>query len=145
MTKIPLFMGKSLGFDRYMVSMSVKYCNLPCFFTKAIVDTGCPYTIISESTLKKTRIPYNDKLFKCQVQLGNIPLELKELGICELQFRDENGNIIKFKQEIYVGIPIMKGYLAQELPSFIGKDLMDTNFISVINKKDGSSHLYLDD
>ena len=119
MFKIPLFSGKSLGFIRDMVTFSVKYGNLPNFFCKAIVDTGCPFTIISESSIKRTRIPYNTKPSKYNVELGSINLELKELGICELYFRDENGEIRKFEQEIYIGIPLVKGYLAQELPSFI--------------------------
>jgi len=60
MFKIPLFTGKSLGFDRDMVTFSIKYGNLPNFFCKAIIDTGCPFTIVSESSIKRTRIPYRD-------------------------------------------------------------------------------------
>ena len=141
MFKIPLFSGKSLGFERDMVAFSVKYENLPNFFCKGIVDTGCPFTIISESSIKRTRIPYNCKPSKYNVQHGNINMDLIELGICEINFRDENGDVKKFEQEIYVGIPKVKGYLAQELPSFIGKDFLNNHSLSIINKKEGDNYL----
>lgn len=145
MSKILLFRGNSLGFDRDMVTFSVKYGDLPNFFCKGIVDTGCPYTIINENTIKKTRISYCSRPTKCDVQLGNIAMELRELGICELSFRDENGNIKNFEQVIYIGIPKVKGYLSQELPSFIGKDFLNNHSLSIVNKKDGANYLLVDD
>ncbi|MAG40061.1 hypothetical protein CMI41_03775 [Candidatus Pacearchaeota archaeon] len=145
MFKIPLFSGKSLGFDRDMVTFSVKYGSLSSFFCKAIVDTGCPFTIISESSIKRTRIPYSSKPSKYNVQIGNISMDLIELGVCEINFRDENGNTKTFEQEIYVGIPRVKGYLAQELPSFIGKDFLNNHSISIINKKEGDNYLLVED
>jgi len=145
MFKIPLFSGKSLGFERDMVTFSVKYGNLPNFFCKGIVDTGCPFTIISESSIKRTRIHYSSKPSKYNVQLGSINMDLIELGICEINFRDENGEIKKFEQEIYVGIPKVKGYLAQELPSLIGKDFLNNHSLSIINKKGGESCLVGED
>lgn len=143
MNKIPLFIGKSLGFDRDMIVFSVKYGNLPNFFTKAILDTGCPFTIISESTIKKTRIPYSDKPTKFNVQLGTIPLDLKELGGCEISLRDEKNESLKFKQELFVGIPSVRGYISQELPSLVGKDFLNKHSLSIINKKEGN-YLLLD-
>lgn len=126
--------------------LSIKYGNLPNFFCKAIVDTGCPFTIISESSIKKTRIPYNSKKsFKYNVQIGNISMELKELGMCEINFRDDENKTKAFEQELYVGIPLTRGYLSQELPSFIGKDCLDKHSISIINKKDGKNYLLVDD
>src|SRR3989344_925826 len=145
MFKIPLFSGKSLGFDRDMVTFSVKCGSLPNLFCKGIVDTGCPFTIISESSIKRTGISYCSKPSKYNVQLGNINMDLIELGVCEINFRDKNGDIKKFEQEIYVGIPKVKGYLAQELPSFIGKDFLNNHSISIINKKEGDNYLLGDD
>ena len=145
MFKIPLFSGKSLGFERDMVTFSVKYGNFPNLFCKGIVDTGCPFTIISESSIKRTRIPYNSKPSKYNVQLGNINMELRELGICEINFRDEKGDINKFEQDVYVGIPLVKGYLAQELPSFIGKDFLNNHSLSIINKKEEDNYLMGED
>ncbi len=141
MIKIPLFNSKSLGFDRDMVVFSVKYSSLPEFFAKAIIDTGCPFTIISENVIKRTRISYSSKETKYVVQLGNISLELKELGLCDLNFKDENSNPVKFQQDIYIGIPVIKGFLAQELPSFIGKDFLNNNSLSIINRKEGNNYL----
>jgi len=39
------------------------------------------------------------------------------------------------EQEIYVGIPKLKSYLAQELQSFIGKDFLNNYSISILIKK----------
>jgi len=72
-------------------------------------------------------------------------MDLIELGVCELIFRDENEGIRRFQQEIYVGIPKVKGYLAQELPSFIGKDFLNNHSISIINKKEEDNYLLVDD
>ena len=72
-------------------------------------------------------------------------MELRELGICELNFRDEKGDIKKFEQEVYVGIPLVKGYLAQELPSFIGKDFLNNHSLSIINKKEEDNYLMGED
>ncbi len=71
-------------------------------------------------------------------------MDLIELGSCEINFRDENGDVKKFEQEIYVGIPKVRGYLAQELPSFIGKDFLNNHSISIINKKDRDNYLLVD-
>ena len=138
MGKIPLFVGKSLGFDRDMVAFSVRYGSLPNFFARGMVDTGCPFVVISESTIKKTRINYCDKPIKYNVQVGQILLELRELGECEICFRDENNNPIKFKHNIFVGTPTVRGFLSQEIPSFIGKDFLNKYSLSIINKKEGN-------
>ena len=135
--KIPLFKGKSLGFERDMVTFSVRGKNI-FLLSRGIVDTGCPFTILSESSLKRTRINYYNKETKYVVFIGTIPLQLKELGECELTFKDEHGNPIKFKQNIHAGIPNIKGYLAEGLPSFIGKDFLNNHTLNIHNKKEGS-------
>src|SRR3989344_8996075 len=87
--KIPIIKDSSLGYERDMITFSVKYGSLPDFYSNAIVDTGCPFCIISESTIKKTRIPYADKpVHHKQVWLGGILFELRDLGECNLSFRD---------------------------------------------------------
>jgi len=72
-------------------------------------------------------------------------MDLRELGVCELNLRDENNTIKNFEQEVFVGIPLTKGYMAQELPSFIGKDFLNNHSVSIINKKEGNNHLLVDD
>lgn len=105
--KIPLIKANSLGFERDMITFAVKYGSLPNFYASAIVDTGCPFCIISESAIKKTRIGYKDKpTHHRQVWLGGILFELRELGECELFFRDYENKQISFKHGLYVGVPI---------------------------------------
>lgn len=135
--KIPLFKAKSLGFERDMVTFSAQYKSFKVI-TNAIVDTGCPFTILNETSVKRSRIPYHNKTSANPVLIGNISLQLKELGVCKLYFRDENNQIVTFEQQTYVGVPLTRGFLAQELPSFIGKDFLDNNSFAFVNKKEGS-------
>ena len=143
--KIPLLKAVSLGYERDMVTFSVKYGSLPNFHSSAILDTGCPFCVISENTIQKTRINYKDKpVHHKQVWLGGIFFELRSLGECELFFRDNENKPISFKQEVYVGVPISlkKGtILSQQIPCFIGKDFLDKNFLSIIRSKDGNTYL----
>lgn len=143
--KIPLLKATSLGYERDMIVFSIKYGSLPLFNAHAIVDTGCPFCIISESTINKTRIPYKNKpVHHKQVWLGGILFELRDLGDCEINFRDYENKLISFKQRLYVGIPISlkKGQIfIQQLPCFIGKDFLDKNFLSIVKSKDGNSYL----
>ncbi|MBI4149232.1 hypothetical protein HY491_02190 [Candidatus Woesearchaeota archaeon] len=132
--KIPLFKAKSLGFERDMVTFFVQYGAFRVI-TSAIVDTGCPFTILNENSVKRSRIPYHDQSDSGPVLIGNIQLQLKELGVCKLYFRDEKNQLTTFEQMVYVGIPMVKGYLAQELPSFLGKDFLNSHSLSIINKK----------
>ena len=143
--KIPLLKAVSLGYERDMITFSVKYGSLPNFYASAILDTGCPFCVISESTIKKTRINYHDKpVHHKQVWLEGILFELRCLGEFELIFRDNENKLIPFRQETYVGVPISlkKGtILSQQIPCFIGKDFLDKNFLSIIRSKDGGTYL----
>jgi len=144
-TKIPLLKAKSLGYDRDMITFSVKYGSLPNFNASAIVDTGCPFCVISETTIQKTRISYKDKpVYHKQVWLGGILFELRDLGECKLFFRDSESKIKEFKHNLYVGVPVglKKGTIfTQQIPCFIGNDFLDKNFLSIIKSKDGTVYL----
>lgn len=145
MLKIPLVRGKSLGFERDIATFSVKYKNFPRILNTAIVDTGCPFIILSETALRKTRIPYkNLPSMSKPVQVGPMVLELKDLGECELFFRDEDDKSVEpFRSQVYVGVisNLKKNqFLAQEIPSFIGKDFFDKHDLSII-KKEGKSFI----
>ena len=145
--KIPFFKGIILGAERDVISFAVKYGSLPNFYAKAMIDNGSPYTILPENVLKRTRIPYHStpiKKDKPSLNLGGIIPQLRELGVCELIFRDENNRPIIIKQEIYAGIPSSGLYLYQGLPCFIGKDLLDGHYISIIKSKQGN-HLLKED
>lgn len=143
--RIPLFKAKKLGYERDMISLKIKYGTLPDLNITAIVDTGCPFIIISKNDIEKTRIPYNSKpSLEKPVSLGNLLLELKNLGECEVFLRDETGHLISYKEKIYVGVPIgLKPgqMLGQQLPSMVGKEFLDKNFLSVMKNRDGTSHL----
>jgi len=143
--KIPLIKANSLGYERDMVTFSVKYGSLPNFYASAIVDTGCPFCIISESVLNKTRISYIDKpVHHKQTWLGGILFELKDLGECKLFFRDHENKSVSFQHPLYGGVPISLKpgqFFLQQLPCFIGKDFLDRNFLSIIKSRDGSSYL----
>ena len=59
--RIPLFQGNSLGFERDMVIFTLKSNRIPILFGKAVVDNGCPYTIISEVAFRKIRFNYRSR------------------------------------------------------------------------------------
>jgi len=144
--KIPLFKAKSLGFERDMATFSIKYGTLPTLFSTAIVDTGCPFVILSENVLGKTRIPYMSfPSLERPVSLGPVSMELKNLGECDIFFKDESGNTLEppFKQTIYAGIPILgrNQKLNFELPSFIGKEFLDKHQLSIVKNRGGKSFI----
>ena len=143
--RIPLIKANSLGFERDMITFAVKYHSLPPFNVSAIVDTGCPFCVITENTIQKTRISYKDKpVHHKQVWLGGILFELKELGECELSFRDCEKKLITFNQLLFVGVPVSLKpgqILTNQLPCFIGKDFLDKYFLSIIKVRDGTTYL----
>ncbi len=149
--KIPLFTSKALGFERKsMVTFSVEYGTLPHFYSTAIVDTGCPFFIISPGTMNKTRVPYMQKPsmdLKKPLILGGFHLDLKDLGECNLFFRDYENKIIDFVHNLYVGVPLgvqmgQAQNILNQLPSFIGDDFLSKNFLSVVkSKRDGKNYL----
>lgn len=145
MIRIPLIKAISLGYERDMISFSVKYGSLPNFYASAIIDTGCPFCVVSENVIKKTRIPYKEKpVHHKQVWLGGILFELRDLGECELFLKNYENKSVPFKQQIYVGVPISlkrNQILTQQIPCFIGKDFLDKNFLSIIKSRDGNSYL----
>jgi len=146
--KIPLIKSRSLGYERDTVSFSIKYGSLPSLYDTAIVDTGCPYFIISQNAIKKTRIPYGGKpAFEKPINIGGMFFNLYSLGVCDLCFRDIEKKEIKFKHIIYVGIPTLSKneLLTKQIPSFVGKDLLDDNFISIIKSKKGNYLQQIDD
>jgi len=100
--EIPLSKGKLLGAERDIANFTVIGRNLR-LTTSAIVDNGSPFTIIMESDLKRTRIPYTSLPTFQKVNLGGIPLFLKDLGDCDLVFRTTENEVITLKHKIYGG------------------------------------------
>ena len=139
--KIPLFKAITFGYERDMISFSLRHGTLPPLYTTAILDTGCPYFIISENAIKRTRISYGEEpAFEKPVNLGGMFFHLYSLGECNLCFRDIEKKDTNFKHIVYVGVPMINKneILNKQMPSFVGKDFLDKNFISIIKTKSGS-------
>ena len=142
--KIPLFKSKSLGFERDMVTFSVKYGSLPNFYATAIIDTGCPFCMINQNSINKTRISYKNKpSYPDPLLVGGIKLNLKDLGDSEINFKDVEGNVKTFKQKLYVGVPITNPNesLLKQIPCFIGNDFLDDNFLSIQKTRERKNYL----
>lgn len=56
MKMIPLKSAKSLGFERHFVSFAFKHPRISVLYDRAIVDTGCPFIIMSENVIKTRRM-----------------------------------------------------------------------------------------
>jgi hypothetical protein len=56
--KIPLFKRKILGYERYVVILSIEVKNLKIFGIEAVIDTGSPHTILMERDLRRLRLSY---------------------------------------------------------------------------------------
>jgi len=137
--KIKLKSAKSLGFDRDMASIGFKHPQFARVFDNAIIDTGCPYVIISESVIKTRRMPYKKypKLeLESPLNLGGILMELRDLGECSIFMFDTNDKLNEFKHRAYVGVSLTP--INMKLPSFIGIDFLKKNKLSINFEEDGS-------
>jgi hypothetical protein len=136
MMKVKLVENKALGFDRPMVSYVFKYPNFPMLFDKAIIDTGCPFVIIPESTIKLRRIPYATcPKYEKTVNIGGILLELRDIGECSIKFMDVDNAFHEFKHRVFVGIPQLP--IMQKLPSFLGIEFLKKFKLGICPEEDG--------
>lgn len=129
--KVPLHDGKSLGFDRTMLTFSLRYKSFPPYPFSAILDTGCPFTFLSKDSLVGKRIPPGFReIDKSPVSLGN----------CKIFLKDINNELIEFEHFVYIGIPLIRGIMISKIPCFIGNDFIKKHGLSIINEK-GKSYL----
>ena len=139
--KVKLREAKALGFNRRMVSFGIKHGNFPMIFDNAIVDTGCPFLIISEDMAKTRRIPYK-KYNKLDIDggkplnIGGILLELRCLGECDITLKTVDDQIVNLKHQAYVGVPLVP--ILQKLPSFLGDNFLRTHSLSICYEADGA-------
>ncbi len=125
-TRIPLLEGKSFGYNRDLAPFHFVYQTLMPFRTIAVIDTGSPYTIISETTLRLiSRIRYSELPSIDQLQLGRISLNIRDLGECKLLFKDENNKLLSFTHRLVAGIPINRHENEEELPNLLGRDFLN--------------------
>ena len=139
--KIPLSKGKMLGAERDIAFFTVIGSNLN-LSVSAIVDTGSPVTIISESDLKRSRLPYTQLPKQQIVSLGPIKLGLVDLGECTLIFRDMENNPLNLNHKMFGGIFMQRNIeLSQTLPSILGRDFLVKYNFDI--KRDEHGNVYL--
>lgn len=139
--KIKLREARIFKGTRIAVSLSFKFGSLPPTPITAIIDTGCPFSMISENTLKRTRIHlstlpiYDSEL----TYLGNIKLQLRDLKLCDLIFRDISNGLVALKQELVGGFPITKNPQTEypNLPNILGMDFLKKHSLSLSFNEEG--------
>lgn len=140
--RIPLIESPYLGAVRSSVSAYVMIGSIK-FPTTFILDTGSPYTIISEQDLQRTRIPFQSYKTFTRAKVV-IDIDLKDFGECELTFLDVEGNPIVLKHNLYGGVFVNRNIrISSVFPSFLGKDFIDKYNLS-ISKKDDKGIRYLE-
>jgi len=124
-----------LGGPRAAINSLINFGGIS-LTTTFLVDTGSPFTIISENDLKKTRLAYTKCEHYQRIIIGT-PMDLKKLGEAQIIFKDETGNSVPFSHPVYVGIIVNRNQeLIKRLSlSFLGKDFLD-KYNLCITKKD---------
>ncbi len=138
--KIPLSSQYLAGAERIVVEAIILYKNIP-IKERLLVDTGSPYTMISEKRLQKSvRLP---NLEVCgSIQLGGINVPYKNAGQVNIQLFDkEVADIKSFDIDLYL-LCFAPNYLPY-ISSFIGKDFID-KYNLAISKKDPTGSRYLE-
>ena len=104
--------------------------------TNALIDTGSPYTVITEPTLKRTRIPYTKYDYFGTIVIGKIILNLVELGKGTIVFKDEKNILHPFEHDIYGGIFVDRNVeIIGTFPNIFGEDFRDKNEISIVKEQ----------
>ena len=131
--KIPIVYGNSLGAPRHMATHSV-VSDIFHLQSRSIIDTGCPFTIITEPNLMRTRVPISRLDYTSSAWLGNMKLKLASLGICKLNFIDTENKLVSFEQEVYAGKAELPdgNQLINAFPNFIGLDFLRKHRLAVI-------------
>jgi hypothetical protein len=145
--KIPLIEAEVSGSLRDIVVFTVK-CGTISFFTKAIIDNGCPNVLIDQLDLARTRIPYKARFKQVEglpLGLGTHLFDRLDMGICELIFKDIEGKVHTFKHQTYAMICQDEKVLSVG-SSLIGRDFLGTFNLGLSRKdKDGKRFLEGDD
>ena len=92
----------------------------------AVIDNGSPFTMISENDLKRTRLPLKSLPIVGKA-IYIAPVNLVDLGECNLTFKDIKNETITFKFRIFGSIfkDISKSaYFIHQIPSVIGRDFL---------------------
>src|SRR5438132_430726 len=121
--RIPAFLQRWAGAERISLIISIqfpKFSPVPVF-SRAIIDTGCPKTIISKTDFERIRnIAQRGLRHIERMNLGGLPIDLIDLGEATINFK-ENGSIFKVNHKVYGGEIPIKG-IQTPIPSLIGMD-----------------------
>ncbi|RLI99901.1 MAG: hypothetical protein DRP03_02040 [Candidatus Aenigmatarchaeota archaeon] len=125
---------RKLGAERRVLTFLVRSCGfIKLRAISAIVDTGSPFTFISQSDLRGLRIPKNLPMVR-QINLL-IPLKIYSVGECEIWLKDENSKYVPFKTNLHIAVPaIQKIMIPGGMPSIVGTDFLDRYNMAVGKK-----------
>jgi hypothetical protein len=124
--KIPAFLQKWAKAERISVTFSAKPLKYGGYvYVKAIVDSGCPWTFISENDAERCRSISSRTLnFFERVNLGGVNVDLFDLGEVVFTLRDSENKTVDIKSRCFVGRLGQRVGMAVGLPSVIGMDFL---------------------
>jgi len=124
--KIPAFLQRWAKAERISVTFSAKPLKYGGnVYVKAIVDSGCPWTFISENDAERCRSISRRALnFFEKVNLGGIYVDLFDLDEVVFAFRDSENKPVDIKSRCFIGKIDKRIEMVVGLPSVIGMDFL---------------------
>ncbi|MBI5036908.1 hypothetical protein HZC09_06230 [Candidatus Micrarchaeota archaeon] len=126
MIRIPLFYGRQAGGERLIVDFSLKDAKGILGPVSAIVDTGCPFTMIFGTGLKRfRRMKIEETGTPEYMSLGATRFQKKQVSGVAFCFRDEDNNLHDCVHELLAGVHYEKGVLSREFfEMIVGLDFL---------------------
>lgn len=124
--KIPAFIQRWAKAERISVTFSARPVKSGgTVFVKSIVDSGCPWTFVSENDVERCRsIAARSFEFFERVNLGGFEIDLSDMGDVLFVFKDSKGELFETVSRCFIGKLVQKGKLTVGLPSVIGMDFL---------------------
>jgi len=124
---------------RYGIMASVKMPQHLIPLSYFLIDTGSPYTFISQSECEMMRINLNNcKTFE-RMDIARSQVELKDLGTATFNFHVGNDTLASFSYKALGGSSRSAGYY----PSILGRDFLE-EFNLGISRRRNDGHRYLE-
>jgi hypothetical protein len=129
--KIPLAVSQ-IGRITTVISIQAPRCF---GFVSFVIDTGSPYTFLSERDAEKLKIPIRElETDKRLIGLGGKPFELMFFRQGKFNFRTEEGIIHSISWPIRLRNYAEQQKYREELPSILGTDFIkDNKFVLYYN------------
>jgi len=129
--KIPLAVSQ-IGRITTVISIQAPRCF---GFVSFVIDTGSPYTFLSERDAEKLKIPLKElETDKKLIGLGGKPFELLFFRHGKFNFRTEEGTIHSICWSIRLRNYAEQQKYREELPSILGTDFIkDNKFVLYYN------------